>query len=73
MEQLDLEAVKKLINSRNGKALMALLQKDGGAAFQNAAAAAGSGDYGKARQILEPLLNGTNARDLAEKLGEKYG
>lgn len=66
------ELLSKL-NSPEGKRLMELMNKDGGNAFKKAVAAAKAGEYQLAKSILEPLFEGTQAKELAMELGEKNG
>ena len=61
------------LNTPEGKKLMSLMQKDGGTAFLKAAAAAKAGNYSEAQAVLAPLLDGTEAEDLAKELGQKLG
>ena len=70
MEQFDITNFLSKLNTPEGKSLIELMQKDGGTAFLKAAAAAKHGDYNEAKNILEPLLSGTKAEQLARKINE---
>lgn len=73
MEQLDTAQLLKKLQSQDGRKLMELLKRDGGAAFSKAAAAARSGNFQLAKTIMEPILNGTDAETLARSVGEENG
>ena len=73
MEQFDTAQFLRKLSSEEGKKLLQLLQKDGGAAFSKAAVAARSGNFELAKTILEPILNGTQAEKLARSLGNENG
>ena len=70
MEQQSISNIISKLNSPEGKRLMALMKKDGGAAFAKAAAAVKNGDYEGAQRFLAPLLEDTDAPELARKIGE---
>ena len=63
----------QLLKSPEGQKLLQLMQKDGGAALRKAAAAAKNGDHAAVKASLEPLLQGTDAQSLAEKLFTQHG
>ena len=73
MNQFTTAQLLEKLNTSEGRKLLALMQKDGGAAFSKAAAAAKSGNYSQAQAILAPLLEGTEACDLAKSLGANLG
>ena len=68
MEQLDIRSFLSKLDTPAGKDLIELMKKDGGTAFLKAAAAAKHGNYQEAKNILEPLLSGTNAEQLAQEI-----
>ena len=73
MEQFDAAQLLQKLNSAQGKQLLELLKKDGGAAFSKAAVAARSGNYELAKTILSPILKGTQAEELARSLTDDHG
>ena len=73
MEQQNISEIINKLNTPEGKQLLSLMKKDGGAAFSKAAAAVQSGDYSNAQKFLAPLLENTEAADLARKIGETNG
>lgn len=73
MEHLSPAQLQTILNSQEGKKLLEILQKDSGTALQKAAAAAKSGDYAQVQALLKPVLEGTNAADLAQRLQRKLG
>lgn len=73
MDQINPSQLLEKLNTPEGKRLLAMMQKDGGAAFSKAAAAAKSGNYAKAQSILSPLIEGTEAEKLASAIAEKIG
>lgn len=63
---------RQLLQSPEGQQLLALLNRDGGAAMRRAANALKSGDESAARQAIAPLLHDPQLAALLEKLtGEK--
>lgn len=73
MDQITAAQLLEKLNTPEGKKLLSLMQKDGGTAFSKAAAAAKAGKYSEAQTELAPLLNGTDAGNLAKELGKKLG
>ena len=67
----DPDQIKKLLASPEGQALIQLLQADGGAGIRAASAAIQSGDMEGAKAALSPLLAGTGAETLTQKLEEQ--
>ena len=67
----DPEQIKKLLTSPEGQALIKLLQADGGAGLRAASAAIQGGDMEGAKAALSPLLAGTEAETLTQKLEEQ--
>lgn len=73
MDQSTMAQLLKMLTTPEGKRLLQLMQKDGGAAFSKAAAAAKTGNYALAKSILEPILSGTDAASLAQDLSSHLG
>ena len=73
MEQQNFADFIRKLNTPEGKKLLAIMKKDGGSAFQQAASAVKNGDYEKARRILQPVLENTDASELAKTLGGIHG
>jgi hypothetical protein len=65
------EQMKAFAGSQEGRRLMALLSRDGGAAFRRAAGAYRAGDFAAAQQTLGPLLETPEAAALLAKLSGK--
>lgn len=72
MEHLNQAQLQALFGSKEGRALLTLLQKNSGQTLQKAAEAARAGDYAQAQALLQPLL-GEDVRKLAGELGAKLG
>ncbi len=70
---LNADQAKKILQSPEGKQLIALLNRDGGAAMRKAAAALKTGDQAAAQQAVSPLLQDPKAAQLLEKLTGKKG
>ena len=64
----DPEQLKVLLTSPQGKALLRILQADGGAGLRAAAEALKKGDQAGVRAALSPLLAGTEAERLTREL-----
>ena len=73
MDQFDTAQLLQKLRSEDGQNLLKLLKKDGGAAFSKAAVAARSGNYELANTILSPVLEGTQAEELARSLTNDHG
>jgi len=73
MELITAAELLSKLNSPNGQHLISIMKKDGGKAFSKAVAAAKAGDYQLAKTIIEPLLEGTQAQELAQELGQQHG
>lgn len=65
------EQVKRVLGSKEGKLLLQMLNRDGGGALRQAAAAAKVGDYETVRRLLEPVMQTPEAAELTEKLNRK--
>lgn len=72
MEQLTQQQLQRLLTSPETARLLSILSRDPAAAAR-AAAAAKAGDCTEVRAILAPLLEGTEAPQLAQELGERLG
>ena len=73
MEHHDMASILSKINTPDGARLLELMKKDGGATFLQASAAAKAGDYQRAKELLTPLLENTNAGTLARKIANSNG
>lgn len=73
MEQLKPEQLQALMGAAETKKLLAILQRDGGTAWNQATQAIRQGDYSKAQSILQPLVSGTDAASIAQQLRQKLG
>jgi len=73
MDRHEFADILSKLNTPDGKRLLELMNKDGGAAFVKAAAAAKSGDYRQAINLISPVINGTDAAALAQKMANKDG
>lgn len=71
MIPLDPEQIKQVLASPEGRALVQLLQRDGGKGIRSAAKAFRDGDADGAKRAISPLLQGTGGEDLAERLQKK--
>ena len=65
------EQLRSVLASKEGKQLMQLLNRDGGAALRQAAAAARNGDYEQAKRIMEPLMQTPEAARLVDEINRK--
>lgn len=61
----------KMANTPAGQELLALLQQSDTSALQNAMEQASSGNYDKAKQMLQPLLASPQVQKLLRQLGGK--
>lgn len=62
------EQIRKVLGSDEGKRLLEILNRDGGAALRQAAAAYQAGDSERVRQLMEPLMRAPEAAGLIERL-----
>ena len=67
----DPEAVRRLLTSPEGQALLRVLQSDGGKGMQAAVQAMKQGNVEKVKEALSPLLEGSEAEKLTQRLEEK--
>ena len=63
--------IKKVLGSKEGQALLRLLNQDGGARLRQAANALKSGDTALAQEIVKPLIQTEDAAALIEKINKK--
>lgn len=68
-----LDKLNSVVNTENGRQLIAMLASDGGDAIKNAAAAAANGDQDQARVLLSTLLSSPEGAQLAAKIIEVVG
>ena len=66
---LSIQEVMRLAGSPAGQQLIAMLQAQGGAAFQNAMSSAAAGDYTQAKQVIAAMLSDPKAQQLLKDLG----
>ena len=67
----DPEQLRKLLSGPEGRALLQILQADGGAGLRAAAEAMKRGDTEGVKTALSPLLAGTEAEALTRRMEEK--
>ena len=65
---IDPQQVKKLLSSSAGKQLLQLLNQDGGAALQQAAACLKSGNVAGAQSAVAPIMEQAQAQALLLQL-----
>ena len=73
MDSISPSELLSKLNSPEGRKLLSLMQKDGGAAFRKAAVAAKAGNFDEVRTILTPLFDGTDAEALATAFCKQFG
>lgn len=64
-------ALAAVLSSSEGKQLLSLLSRDGGAALSQAAQAFKNGDTELAKSIISPLMQTGEAQALIEKINER--
>lgn len=69
--QINQENIQKVFGTNEGRQLLALLSRDGGAALKKAAAALQRGDQAGAAAVLEPLMTTPEAQELVRRLNQK--
>lgn len=62
------DQARRVLASPEGRQLIQLLSRDGGAALQQAAQALRAGDYAALQQTLAPLMQTPQAQQLLAKL-----
>lgn len=65
------EEIRRVLGSPEGKRLLGLLTKDGGALLHQAADALRSGQQDTAKQLLSPLMETKEAEELVRKLNRE--
>ena len=65
------DKLSSVLNSEDGRKLISILSRDGGAALKKAANAISSGNSDEAKRILEPLMNQPETQHLVEELNKK--
>lgn len=63
--------IKKVLGSKEGQALLRLLNRDGGSTLRQAAGALKSGDTKRAQEIIKPLIQSPDAAALIDKINRK--
>lgn len=69
----DYADIVRLIQSPEGRKLLAMLQNADGAMLNYAVTRAKQGDYEGAKQALNGILKDPEAKEILETLGGKYG
>ncbi len=69
--QINQENIQKVFGTNEGRQLLSLLNRDGGAALRKAASALQRGNQTAAAAVLEPLMNTPEAQELVRKLNQK--
>ena len=64
--------IRRVLGSKEGRALLKLLQQDGGATLRKAAVAFQSGDTASAQALIAPLMENEQAQALVKELN-KHG
>ena len=65
--------LRQLLSSPQGKQLLRLLTRDGGAAMQSAGEALKRGDSDAVRQIMEPMLEDPEVKRLLRETQQSLG
>ncbi len=65
------EQVRKVLGTREGQQLLQILNRDGGTALRQAAAAVKAGDYSTAQNILAPMMQTPEAAKLVNEINRK--
>ena len=68
--KIGMEAIARIMDSDQGKALLKQLSGEGGDALKNAAAAAATGDKGAAGRLVASLLSTKEGQTLAAQIME---
>ena len=64
--------IRRVLGSKEGRALLKLLNRDGGATLQKAAAAFQKGDTAAIQALLAPIMETEQAQELVKELN-KHG
>ena len=62
------EQIRRVLGSNEGRKLLEILNRDGGAVLRQAAAAYQAGDSERVRKLMEPLMRSPEAAGLIERL-----
>ncbi len=65
--------IQKLLQSQQGKRLLQLLRSDGGSTMGQASQAAKAGDYARAIQLLQPLMNTPDSNQILKEIQKQFG
>ena len=63
--------IKKVLATKEGQALLRILNRDGGAVLRQAAQALQSGDAARAQELVKPIMQSPDAAALIEKINQK--
>lgn len=63
--------IKKILGSKEGQALLRILNRDGGVALRQVAAALKSGNTARAQELAKPLIQTQEAAALIDKINKK--
>ena len=63
--------IKKVLGTKEGQALLQILNRDGGKALRQAASALKAGNAEKAHEIVKPLMESPDAAALIRKINQK--
>ena len=73
MEHLDPSKIRTLLESREGKQLLELLQKSSADTLRQASEAAKTGNYDRVQTLLKPVMDGSGGEALARTLAQRLG
>lgn len=62
------DQIRRVLQTGEGKQLLQLLNRDGGAKLRQAAEAVQKGELEKARQLMEPMMRNPEAAELVGKI-----
>lgn len=65
--------IKAVLSSQEGQRLFQMLKKESGNQLNRAAAAIQAGEYEKAYELLNPIMNTPNAAQLLKEINKKSG
>lgn len=65
------EKLSSVLNSEDGRKLISILSRDGGAALKKAANAISAGNNEEAKRVLEPLMNQPETQKIVDELNKK--
>lgn len=73
MSKSEHQILLQKLQSQDGKKLIQMLQNESNATIANAVAAAKSGNYELAKQLLDPILKNPSISELAKKVNNHIG